>query len=603
MAAALAHRGPDDEGSWESAGGTVSFAHRRLSVIDLSAGGRNPMSWDAGRLWITFNGEIYNFRELRRELESAGHTFRTQTDTEVVLAAYDEWGMAAVERLVGMFAFALWDAKRRRLWLVRDRLGKKPLYYGEVNGELVFASELKAVATVPGFSRDIDEQALRLYLAFGYIPSPWTIYNHVSKLPPAHYLTCENGRVTTTRYWDPVQFASSPVSLSDADAEAELESHLDVAVRQRMIADVPLGAFLSGGIDSSLVVALMQERSAHRVQTFTIRFDNPEYNESGFAAAVAQHLGTQHYEERCGDREMLEVVERLPAMFDEPFADSSAVPTYLVSRIAREAVTVALSGDGGDELFLGYPRYRQSGVVRLGLSLPRPVRRGAASAAAKLPTRRLRRIADVLQQDDPDHYARFITWWGPADLARMTGGRAPVLDIYADASARLRSTSAPQRAGVLDLVSYLPEDILTKVDRASMSVSLEVRAPLLDHRVVEFALGLPLRLKIRHRKSKWLLRKLLSKRVPGSLFERRKMGFAVPLDDWFRGPLRDRMNSHCNTTKLESLGIDPVPLHNIWAQFQAGQSHRTDLLWQMFTLLEWTDYALRPHRRAASAAS
>jgi asparagine synthase (glutamine-hydrolysing) len=265
-----------------------------------------------------------------------------------------------------------------------------------------------------------------------------------------------------------------------------------------------------------------------------------------------------------------------------------------VSRIARGAVTVALSGDGGDEVFLGYPRYGHSGVARLALSLPRPARRAAATAAAKLPTRRLRRIADVLQQDDPDHYARFITWWGPADIARMTGARPPVLDMYADASGRLRSTSAAQRAGVLDLVSYLPEDILTKVDRASMSVSLEVRAPLLDHRVVEFALGLPLRFKIRHRRSKWLLRKLLSKRVPGSLFERRKMGFGVPLEGWFRGPLRDRMNSHCNTAKLESLGIDPVPLRNLWAQFEAGKSHRTDLLWQMFTLLEWTDSALGP---------
>jgi asparagine synthase (glutamine-hydrolysing) len=356
MADCVAHRGPDDAGVWESADGTVALSHRRLSIIDLSPLGRNPMAWDNGRFWITFNGEIYNFRELRLELEAAGHRFRSHTDTEVILAAYDQWGVDSVQRLVGMFAFAIWDEPRKRLWVVRDRVGKKPLYYTEGEGAFRFASELKAIVTEPTFDRAVDPESIRQYLRYGYVPSPSTIYRGARKLPPGHFLVVENGRTIVTRYWDPVQHALAAQPRTDAAAAAELESRLAVAVRQRMIADVPLGAFLSGGIDSSLVVALMQEQSRAPVRTFTIRFDNPEYNEADHAAAVARHLGTEHHEHTCDDREMLSVIDRLPSMYDEPFADSSAVPTYLVSRTARELVTVALSGDGGDELFFGYPR-------------------------------------------------------------------------------------------------------------------------------------------------------------------------------------------------------------------------------------------------------
>jgi len=340
MCATLTHRGPDDVGVWSREDGAVMLAQRRLSIIDLSPLGHNPMPWDGGRLWITFNGEIYNFRELRRQLEAAGHRFRSQTDTEVILAAYDEWGLDCVQRFAGMFAFALWDEPRRRLWLVRDRLGKKPLYYTERNGSIRFASELKAIVADETFPRDIDVGAVGLYLRYGYVPSPSTIYAAARKLPPGHALLLENGRVSISRYWDPVPFALSTARVSAADAEAELEARLATAVSQRMIADVPLGAFLSGGIDSSLVVALMQEHSAAPVRTFTIRFENPEYNEADHAAAVARHLGTEHHERTCDEREMLDVVERLPDMFDEPFADSSAVPTYLVSKTARELVNL-----------------------------------------------------------------------------------------------------------------------------------------------------------------------------------------------------------------------------------------------------------------------
>jgi asparagine synthase (glutamine-hydrolysing) len=588
MADLIAHRGPDDSGLWQSADGSIALAHRRLSIIDLSPLGRNPMSWDGGRLWITFNGEIYNFREIRQQLETAGHRFRSQTDTEVVLAAYDQWGPDSITRLVGMFAFGLWDATRRRLWLVRDRLGKKPLYYTHADGRLRFASELKCLLADDTFRRDIDVDAISLYLRYGYVPSPFTIFRDARKLPPAHYLLYENGSVSITRYWDPAPFAVERPHLTDRDAQAELEERLAVAVKQRLIADVPLGAFLSGGIDSSLVVSLMNEQGARPVRTFSIRFDNPEYNEADHASAVAQHLRTDHYEQTCTDKDMLAAVDLLPGMFDEPFADSSAIPTFLVSKIARERVTVALSGDGGDELFLGYPRHAYAASASWALSLPGSVRKAAARGAARLPTRRLRRIADVLRSDEADQYARFITLWNPDELLTLTGRSVADAPAYADALARSQNVSADARPGLLDLVSYLPDDILTKVDRASMTVALEVRAPLLDHRVVEFALGLPLTLKRRGRTTKWVLRELLYRRVPRKLVDRPKMGFGVPLGDWFLGPLREPMNDYCAGADLEDLGIAAPPIRKLWADFQTKRTHRFDRLWQIYALVAWS---------------
>lgn len=587
MADTLAHRGPDDSGVWESSDASVALSHRRLAIVDLSPLGRNPMSWDGGRLWITFNGEVYNFLELRKELEAAGHRFRSHTDTEVILAAYDKWGIDCVQRLVGMFAFALWDESQRRLWLVRDRLGKKPLYYAEVGSTLRFGSELKALLADDAVPRDVDPVAVRLYLRYGYVPSPLSIYSGIRKLPPGHFLVSEGGRNTVHRYWDPVQHLTEQRAVTDAVAEEELERRLAVAVSQRMIADVPLGAFLSGGIDSSLVVALMREQSATAVKTFTIRFDNPEYNEADHAAAVARHLGTEHHEHRCDEREMLSVVDRLPSMYDEPFADSSSVPTYLVSRAAREFVTVALSGDGGDELFFGYPRYQYHSTASMVLAMPRPLRRVAALGAAQLPTRRLRRIGDVLRHDDDDTYARFISWWSPSEIETMTGRPPTEAAFYADARERSRSLARDARPGLLDLVSYLPEDILTKVDRASMAVSLEVRAPLLDHRVVEFALSLPSTLKRRGKTTKWILRQLLYRRVPRELIDRPKMGFGVPLEDWLAGPLRERMQDYCVGPDLEALGIDPRTVRARWKEFLSGTNRRTDLLWQIFSLVAW----------------
>jgi asparagine synthase (glutamine-hydrolysing) len=590
MAETLVHRGPDDGGVWLAADDCAALSHRRLSIVDLSPLGRNPMLWDGGRLAITFNGEIYNYRELRRELQIDGYHFRTETDTEVILAAYDKWGVDAVTRFVGMFAFGLWDAPRRRLWLVRDRLGKKPLYYTDYGGTLRFASELKAIVGDETFPRTVDRTALQLYLRYGYVPAPFSIYQHIRKLEPAHYLLCERGGCSSTRYWDPLAHlpGRAPAVSSDADAEAQLERLLGTAVEQRMIADVPLGAFLSGGIDSSLVVALMQERSRERAQTFTIRFDRPEFNEADHAAAVARHLGTEHHEETCTDAQMLAAVERVSDVFDEPFADSSAIPTYLLSKAARDHVTVALSGDGGDELFFGYPRYRYYADGAWVFALPAAMRRVAAAAARRMPTRRLQRISDVLRGSDSDLYGRFLSYHIPVEVAALTHQPVAEAPIFKAMLTNVSGLSPSVQAPLLDLVSYLPDDILTKVDRASMAVSLEVRAPLLDHRVVEFAIGLPLHLKRRRNTMKWLLRRLLYKRVPRALVDRPKMGFGVPLSDWFLGPLRETMDEYCKGDALEQVGLDPLPVRRMWREFQGGRRHRPDLLWQMFMLAAWS---------------
>jgi asparagine synthase (glutamine-hydrolysing) len=586
MSRRLAHRGPDDTAAWVAEDSRVALTHRRLAIVDLSPRGRNPMSWDDGRLVITFNGEIYNFRELRAELEQNGFRFRSDTDTEVILAAYDRWGTDAVGRFAGMFAFALWDRERRRLWLVRDRLGKKPLYYVERAGTLRFASELKALMTDAAFPRVIDRDALQLYLRYGYIPAPLTIFEHARKLPPAHYLVWENGRAALSRYWNPLDsLAARP---AEEHVEERFEDVLKLAVRQRMLADVPVGAFLSGGVDSSLIVALMQEQAAQRVKTFTIRFAQAEFNEADHAAAVAQHLGTEHWEDTCGAVEMLGAVDQVIETFDEPFADSSAIPTYLVSRKTRQHVTVALSGDGGDELFFGYPRYRYHADASWALRLPGPVRRAVGTASRRLPNRRLQRIGDVLEGNDSDLYGRFVAWHQAEQARHITGGSLATAAAYTDMFNQLGNVDPALRPGLLDLVTYLPDDILTKVDRASMAVALEVRAPLLDHRVVEFALGLPLSFKRRGRDTKWLLKQLLYRRVPRELVDRPKMGFGVPLRQWFLGPLRDRMDEFCAGDDLEALSLRADPLRTMWQEFKAGRPHRPDLLWQTFVLIAWT---------------
>lgn len=591
MAATLVHRGPDDDGIWTSTDGRVVLAHRRLSILDLSPAGRNPMEWDGGRYRITYNGEVYNYRELRRELESQGLRFRTHTDTEVVVAAYATWGDECVRHFNGMFAIAIWDEPRRRLFLARDRMGKKPLYYALYGDRLTFASEQKALLADPEFPRDLDRAALALYLRYGYVPAPHSVFRASRKLPPGHVAVYDAGRLDVRPYWDPVALAGAPRrTLASADeALEELEALLKDAVRSRMVADVPVGAFLSGGIDSSLVSALMCEAGPGRVKTYSIAFENPGYDESAHASAMARHLGTDHHQETCSTQRMLEIVERLPDFLDEPFADSSAIPTYLVSRFAREEVTVILTGDGGDEVFFGYPRYLA--LARRGApnNVPLWLRRAAAGAASLVPQRKFRRAAQILRSAEPDEYARFVVWWPRQAVEEITGRPVEDAPAYARAAEALQAIDRRLRPPALDVVTYLPEDILFKVDRMSMAVSLESRCPLLDSRVVEFGLHLPPAMLFRGGTGKVMLRALLGKRAPAALFERPKMGFGVPLDDWFRGPLREPMEAAMAGRQLERLGLDPAAPRRQWKEFLSGRAPRTDVLWNVFSLARWAE--------------
>jgi len=590
MAAAIVHRGPDDDGLWTSPNGCVVLAHRRLAIVDLSSAGRNPMAWAGGRYRITYNGEVYNYRELRRELEADGLQFRTQTDTEVVLAAYATWGETCVSRFNGMFAFAIWDEQEQRLFLARDRVGKKPLYFGRYGDQLTFGSEQKVLLADPEFPRTLNRDALALYLRYGYVPAPHAIFQAASKLPPGHTATYESGQLSVRAFWDPIALANLPrrAPASVAQACEQLEVLLTDAVRTRMVADVPVGAFLSGGIDSSLVSALMVEAGG-RVKTYSIAFENPAYDESAHALAMAQHLGTEHHQEVCSEARMLEIVDQLPDFLDEPFADSSAIPTYLVSRFAREQVTVALTGDGGDEVFFGYPRYLAMAQGGAPSSWPLWLRQAAAGVASLVPHRKIRRAAEIIRSPEPDEYARFVVWWPRAQVEQMTGTAVVEAPAYARGIAGLRTVDRRLRPPVLDMETYLPDDILFKVDRMSMAVSLESRCPLLDTRVVEFGLSLPPEMLFQGGTGKLMLRTLLRKRVPAHLFERPKMGFGVPLDDWFRGPLRAPMEDALASGQLARLGLDPSTPRRQWADFLAGRASRTDVLWNIFSLMRWAE--------------
>ena len=590
MSATLSHRGPDDDGTFVDAAVGTALGFRRLSVLDLSSAGHQPMRSHCGRYVLLFNGEIYNAGDLRRELarEDPNLAWRGHSDTEAFLAAVSARGVAAaVEASLGMFAFVVWDAVDRVLWLARDRLGKKPLYYASYGGRFAFASEPKAFLADPEFPRDVDPVALGLYLRFGYVPAPWSIYRAARKLSPAHCGVWNPGSadLRLSRYWDPLAFARDPVTIGRAEAEETLEALLTDAVRRRLVADVPLGAFLSGGIDSSLVVALMRECSPAPVRTFSIRFENRGFDEADHARSVARYLGTDHAEETCSAAAMLEVLPGIADHMDEPFADSSIVPTSVVARMARRHVTVALSGDGGDELFFGYPRYGAHANYAWLWNAPPGVRRTVAAAADRIPRRRFHRAAEALRDDDPDVYKRLVGWWPDGEIRKMTGRAAPPFPVF-DAP---RDVPAVARPPLQDLETYLPDDILTKVDRASMAVGLEVRAPLLDHRVVEWALRVPPQWKRRAGTTKWLLRRILHRRVPPKLVERPKMGYGVPLADWFRGPLRREMEDRLWSGELVALGLDPGPARALWGRFHSGRPARSDLLWSVYALMRWSE--------------
>jgi asparagine synthase (glutamine-hydrolysing) len=598
MLACIVHRGPDDHGVWADRDAGVVLGHRRLSIIDLSPLGHQPMLADDGRLAVVFNGEIYNFPELRRQLAARGVRFASRSDTEVLLYGYREWGEKVVDHLVGMFAFAIWDARTQEFFLARDRAGEKPLYYATGPWGFAFASEVTALAGLPEVDTEIDPDALALYLHYQYVPAPYSIYCGIRKLPPGHAMRVRGDQVTVWRYWDPAPLAAGPrLRIDDEEAVTELEAILRTAVRGQMLADVPLGAFLSGGIDSTAVVSLMVELSTTPVRTFTIGFDVPRFDESQHASAVARHLGTDHTVEYLTARDALDLIPRLPAMYGEPFADSSALPTHLVSRTARRHVTVALSGDGGDEAFGGYTRYDHFLTALWFSRLAGPFGGIVAPALAHVPGK-LGRGAPLLALPPKEIYRYLMSLFSAADVHALTG-HAPAFAEFERGWAAAPGRPMRQRAMLTDLLTYLPEAILVKVDRAAMAVSLETRAPLLDHQVLEFALQLPQRLV----RSKRLLKELVYRRVPRPLVDREKQGFGVPLAAWFRGTLRPLLEDTLVPARLEAAGIrDHALVRRLIDEHTTGQRDRASQLWPLLVLGLWQDargVSPRARRRAA----
>lgn len=625
----LAHRGPDDSGVWVEADSGIALGHRRLSILDLSTTGRQPMISHSGRYIITFNGEIYNYRLIRTELEniSGDLGFKGTSDTEVMLAAIEQWGLkAAVNKFVGMFAFGLWDRLEHLLYLVRDRIGIKPLYYGWAGESFIFGSELKALIAHPKFDRHLAPDSVALYFKNMYIPSPHSIYRDAYKLEPGHILTLRASELTQGRsaclknesYWTASEAylngLANPWNGTEADAVDELENILKESINLRMISDVPIGAFLSGGIDSSTVVSIMQSLRPTPVKTFSIGFEEIDFNEAHNARDVASYLGTDHTELTLTNKQLIQIIPDLAHIYDEPFADSSQIPTILVSRLARESVKVALSGDGGDELFLGYPRYRHISffwkcIQKIPLEMrnhfsrgmtkvPGAMRNGIAFAANAVFKRN--GLRDLYNPATWNCLASYLTSVSLKDLYdRVTANDKasnPLLrclqlnKLSEDLDFSLMKLDDLQFLSYSDLTKYLPDDILVKVDRASMSVGLEARVPLLDHRLVEFAARLPCSMKIRNRLLKWPLRLVLYRHVPKQIVERQKKGFAVPLGIWFRGPLKDWVNDviSSNTQGWDDY-LDPNIVQIILKEHLSGKQNWDYLLWSVLMFQSWLD--------------
>jgi asparagine synthase (glutamine-hydrolysing) len=624
MAESLIHRGPNYQGTWIDNDSKIGFAHSRLSILDTSSAGNQPMISQTGRFVICFNGEIYNHLDMRKKLANAGYSisYNSQSDTETILCCFEFWGIKkTLIECVGMFAFAVFDKKLNKLFLGRDRFGEKPLYYGWQKRIFYFASELKAIRKHLNFNPEMNQDALQEYMKYSYIPAPLSIYKGIQKLTPGCILTISldkpEGNMSIESFWNLSKVAAnaqqSMFSGTDIDALNEVEQLLTQSVRGQQLSDVPLGAFLSGGIDSSLIVALMQSQSSRPVNTFTIGFKEDAYNEAKFAAQVASHLGTNHNEIYVDANDIMNVIPSLPELYDEPFADSSQLPTYLVSQLARQYVTVSLSGDGGDEIFGGYNRYMQAGRFN---KYPRFLRKAIASSILNFspvqlnqayqlfkpmlpgslkssnPGNHLIKIAGILSLDSNwEIYQKLVTIGSNNDIlinkTNFRSGSKEHFDFFPE------QTDFASRMMMTDSLTYLPDDILCKVDRAAMGVSLETRVPFLDHRVASFAWSLPLNFKIREGKGKWLLRELLYKYVPKNLIERPKMGFGLPIDSWLRSPLRDWAESLLNEKDLNDLGyINTQKVRVMWNEHLSGRKNLQYELWNILMFRAWQKYWL-----------
>jgi asparagine synthase (glutamine-hydrolysing) len=626
MASAVRHRGPDGEGIWVEHPAGICLCHRRLAVLDLSPTGDQPMSSHTDRFVITFNGEIYNHPELRGELAAEGHRFRGTSDTEVVLSAAEQWGLErTLPKLRGMFAFAMWDRQTATLSLVRDRLGEKPLYYGMVGRALVFGSELKALAAHPNWRGEIDRDVLSLFFRFGYVPAPYSIYRGIRKLPQGTVLQFGLGEVSSSSLPEPRQYwtlrdvvlrgLQKPFSGDHMEATDELERLLGLAVREQMVADVPVGAFLSGGIDSSTIVSLMQKASPRPIQTFTIGFDDVAFDERPFAKAVSDHLGTDHVDVRLSARKAADIIPELPHYYDEPFADSSQISACLVAQLAKKAVTVSLSGDGGDELFCGYNRQVKLkdlwSVLRW---IPRPARKALGAAVSATPAswsegflrrRRAGMLADQVQKlgaiagcrNPEDAYLELASLWdNPAAL--VLGSQEPTT-LMTEERAGLAAGEFVTTILYLESMTSLPDDMLVKLDRAGMRVALETRVPYLDQRVVEFAWTLPMSYKIRGGVGKWILRQVLNRHVPEEMFRRPKWGFGVPIDEWLKGPLREWAESLLDPRRLRDDGfLDVAAVRTLWTEHLSGRRKWQARLWTVLMFNAWQQHS---HRRPASS--
>lgn len=596
MGDAMVPRGPDAKGAWLSGDGRVGLSHRRLSIIDLTETGAQPMEGSDGLSVLSYNGEVFNYREIRRQLEKTGHRFRGDSDTEVVLAACREWGVGgAVPRFIGMFAFALWDEQAGKLYLVRDRLGIKPLFLARAPGLILFASTLKPLLACPSFSREVDREALQYYLQFQYVPAPHSIFRHARKVLPGHMMeVLPDGNVRDREYWDLSRHWRTGLEPARTEEEylEELASLLSSSVRYRLVSDVPLGAFLSGGIDSSLTVALMQQASSMPVKTFSIGFQEKGYDESVYAKEVAKHLGTDHHEKMCTAAEALALVRKIPDAYDEPFADSSAIPTMLVSEFTRQHVTVSLSGDGGDELFCGYPRYDWVRQGEAAMGVPALLRRPLCMLLSRIPVHKVQRAAESLLYDDPAQM--YYHTVGIFERRRMGEIIPEVSDdshlSYFRTFRDDRWGGIVERAMATDIRTYLPDDILSKVDRASMAFSLEARVPLLDHRVVEFAARLPMEYKVRGGETKYLLRKVLYRLVPRELLDRPKMGFGIPVNRWLRNELRPLLDEYLGADRIRKEGfLLPAGVSRVVDEHLSGRQDNQYRLWALLVFALWRE--------------